>query len=793
VGRESTLDKLTNAINGLSAGGLILISGEPGVGKSRLVQSFALSSKRLVLTGNSHLATHSTPYQPLTQALRQALQHPDLWKGMRSIWLAEVSRLLPELKETFPDLPKPVDIASDQAQARLFTGITHIFEKLSLSSPLLLCLDDLHWADMATLNWLINVSTHRVNSPFIILATCRSEDITALADVHQAFRRMNRLVDIEISGLNEKAIAKILRMVELPELSEEIEPLTTRLVQATGGNTFFLLETIRLIQENEHTSVPQGSLPLSATVKEAIHRRLQKITPLGHQTLQAAAVLAPFIQPNFIKITSGRDDLELADALDELNSRQLLQPAGNGFEFSHELLRMVVYESLTPWRRLILHRRAAEAISSQSGQEELPLLTAIAKHFDSAGAYREAIRAYQRAATSAAAVYAYEEAIGHLKQACALLPEAEIEHDNYEFLHENLGKNLARLAKFQPARASFRDALNCIKPEDLLGRTRLHHQIANTYLKQLHYDKAEYHLQQAQSDLDNYEGKTEETWLQLWIDVQLNYQYLCFCLIKIERLDKLEPELAPVVSQFGRGDQQRRFAEQSILTTLHKEQYRPSEETLALIQSQLDSAISSGQPEYITISRFDLGSNLLHAGQLDLAEPLLLGALSGAEQICLNMVAARCLAFLVTLYRLKGDPERTAEFVDRAAEASQAVGSHHFYAHSLACQSWLNYRKGNWDRALPLAEKADNLFVKSNVPWTWLAKVLVMAIYSNTDRLSAAVESAHGMLAPGQQRLPAGLAQPLQEAVTYWKEGDAMATRRELQNSILAAKLIGYL
>jgi len=350
VGRESTLDKLTNAINGLSAGGLILISGEPGVGKSRLVQSFALSSKRLVLTGNSHLATHSTPYQPLTQALRQALQHPDLWKGMRSIWLAEVSRLLPELKETFPDLPKPVDIASDQAQARLFTGITHIFEKLSLSSPLLLCLDDLHWADMATLNWLINVSTHRVNSPFIILATCRSEDITALADVHQAFRRMNRLVDIEISGLNEKAIAKILRMVELPELSEEIEPLTTRLVQATGGNTFFLLETIRLIQENEHTSVPQGSLPLSATVKEAIHRRLQKITPLGHQTLQAAAVLAPFIQPNFIKLTSGRDDLELADALDELNSRQLLQPAGNGYEFSFLTSSIAAFLS-SPLRR----------------------------------------------------------------------------------------------------------------------------------------------------------------------------------------------------------------------------------------------------------------------------------------------------------------------------------------------------------------------------------------------------------------------------------------------------------
>jgi hypothetical protein len=68
-----------------------------------------------------------------------------------------------------------------------------------------------------------------------------------------------------------------------------------------------------------------------------------------------------------------------------------------------------------------------------------------------------------------------------------------------------------------------------------------------------------------------------------------------------------------------------------------------------------------------------------------------------------------------------------------------------------------------------------------------------MAIYSNTDRLSAAVESAHGMLAPGQQRLPAVLAQPLQAAVTYWKEGDAMATRRALQNSILAAKLIGYL
>ncbi|MEJ2267028.1 MAG: BTAD domain-containing putative transcriptional regulator, partial [Anaerolineales bacterium] len=124
VGRKKAWEALEDSYRRFQQGGLIFIRGEPGIGKSRLLQEFATSQDRLVLSGNSHASTQRLPYEPLTQALRQALSLPQLWVDIRPIWLSEAGRLLPELSDHFPDLPKVIEVEPDQAQARLYEALT---------------------------------------------------------------------------------------------------------------------------------------------------------------------------------------------------------------------------------------------------------------------------------------------------------------------------------------------------------------------------------------------------------------------------------------------------------------------------------------------------------------------------------------------------------------------------------------------------------------------------------------------------------------------------------------------
>lgn len=468
VGRDEALHALENAARRLASGGLILITGEAGVGKSRLLQSFALGGERMPLTGNSHRGSQSISYQPLVHALRQSLDAPHSWRRIRPIWLAEVGRLLPELSHIFPDLPGPLDVAPQEAQGRLLEAVTRCLFRLARERSILLCLDDLHWSDGATLRWLIDVSGRFPDSRLLIAATARLAEVQALADVKRAFRRVNRLVEIPLGGLAPAAIARALEEMELGLSEETLGDFAERLHSATGGNTFFVLETVRTLMESDRLQTPTDSLPLATTVEDAVHSRFETLTAVSQQLLQAAAVLSPDLEPDLLRHTAGRSDLEVVDALDELVARQLLREEDNGHRFSHDLVRNALYRDMSPWRRRLLHRRAAEAMRAEAADGQLYPLAALAQHFDAAAATREAVYAYQDAAAAAAAVYGYDQAIGHLQRALALLGETEVEWTQAADLYTSLGEMLAHVARFEDARAAFRKALAARSPDDPL-------------------------------------------------------------------------------------------------------------------------------------------------------------------------------------------------------------------------------------------------------------------------------------------------------------------------------------
>ena len=428
VGREAALRALHEAFQITRTGGLILILGEAGVGKTRLMREFVTQDSHTVLVGNNHATTKALPYRPLVQALRQALSHIQLWAEIPRLWLGELTPLLPELNDHFSGLPRPLEIKPEHAQARLIEALTQVILGLAPQSPpLILCLDDLHWADEATLSWLVSVPSRLADSSVCILGTCRQEEPDSVRSLRRAYRRAGLLTEVGLAGLSQQAINDILNQIPGYEFARE--KLVAHLAQTTGGNTFFILETLRVMLESGQMDVPLERQPLPKTVQETILTRLARLSPLARQILEAAAVLSPMLEPALIWETAGRTELEAADGLDELIRRQLLQEGEDGLAFRHDLLRIVVYEALTPWRRQALHRRTAEQLE-QHYQNELAssydmISGRIAIHFEQSGFSGKAIPYYLRAATAAQRVYALAEAYDYTEKGLAQLEKVE--------------------------------------------------------------------------------------------------------------------------------------------------------------------------------------------------------------------------------------------------------------------------------------------------------------------------------------------------------------------------------
>jgi len=217
VGRDGALRRLEQAYARARAGrgGVVLISGEAGIGKSRLMQDFAnhLRTQALVLAGAGQPGAQP-PYNPIAQALRAAVVN-DLrpWTSeLSEVWLAEVSRLLPELRTLHPHLPSPMTVEPDEARARLFEALCRF--TLALASgphPVLLCLDDLHWADGATLEWLAYLGRCLSGNRLLVIGTYRSEEAGAVAELRHPLSRLGILSELRLKGLNADAVLTLLR------------------------------------------------------------------------------------------------------------------------------------------------------------------------------------------------------------------------------------------------------------------------------------------------------------------------------------------------------------------------------------------------------------------------------------------------------------------------------------------------------------------------------------------------------------------------------------------------------
>ncbi|GBD08542.1 putative deoxycholate-binding periplasmic protein YgiS [Candidatus Thermoflexus japonica] len=420
VGREAALRQLQEAYDQARHGQrvVVFISGEAGIGKTRLLHEFAsrLPQDTLVLTIVGRRAGRDLPYAALVEGLRQLLPRVDPHgiPGLPST-LARFAVFHPELSSFISPSPPPSP-SSDQSPAAMISTFHTLLEALArMSAPLILCVDDAHNLDQYTEAWLHHWLASAPRYAALALITCRPEEMEALALLHEAAARHSALRSIALTGLGRSAVSALARHILGDQIRET--DLIDRLHQLTGGNPFFLLELLRSLVESGGKfpeDIRERALP--ATVELTLQQRLKRIPDVARRVLEAVSVLEADASFEAIVQTSGYTDEAVTSALDVLIAYGLLREAGSSYAFAHDLTREFTYHHMLHARRRLLHRRAARALQRLAPQKR----ATIAWHFQLGDEPEAAAHWWIKAGDAARHTHTYEEAIRCYERALAL-------------------------------------------------------------------------------------------------------------------------------------------------------------------------------------------------------------------------------------------------------------------------------------------------------------------------------------------------------------------------------------
>jgi tetratricopeptide (TPR) repeat protein len=422
VGRErelvALLDGLDDAIRG--HGRLYLVSGEPGIGKSRLAEELAVRARAAgahVLVGRCWEAAGAPAYWPWVQALRGHVREsePAALRSQLDAGAAELAQILPELRELLPGLPDPAPGESEGARFQLFDAAAAFLRSASQTRPLLLVLDDLHAADVPSLLLLQFVARELGSTHVLLLGAFRDVDPApppALTELLAELAREPVYRRLALSGLGEPDVAQYIELTAADIASSE---LVAALCRETEGNPLFVGETVRLLSLEGVRSDSTGELRLAIpqSVRDVIARRLAHLSERCNRVLVLAAVIGrEFALDALARLSSVSED-EVLEVLDEAMVARVVSdvPAVPGrLRFAHVLIRDTLYEGLTTARRVQLHRLAVEALEGLYGDDPGSHVAELAHHAIAGAEFQKGLRYAWSGGDRALELLAYEEA-----------------------------------------------------------------------------------------------------------------------------------------------------------------------------------------------------------------------------------------------------------------------------------------------------------------------------------------------------------------------------------------------
>ncbi len=423
VGRERELERLREAVDSAlnGRGSLQLLVGEPGIGKTRAAEelaTYARVSGARVYWGRCREDEGAPAYWPWVQAIRSYARDADpvalAWQ--LGAGAAEVAQLIPEVAEKL-DIEPASGSDSEEARFRLFDSVTSLLLAAARDRPIVIVLDDLHWADEPSLLLLRFAARELGSSGLLILGTYRDVE---LGRHHPLARVLGEISGIEGSAripLRGLSVAAVERYLEMTSGAPAPPGLAEAVQEQTDGNPFFVGEVVRLLA-SEGRLTGGGSvaeLQIPQGVREVVGRRLDRLSQETNDALRVAAVLGRDFDRELVWRVAQMSPEQLMTAAQEAIDERLVSDLGDGhYSFAHALVRDTLYEELSPPKRSALHERAGLAIEHTCGENVDERLGELAHHFLEAaprGDLAKAIDYAQRAGEQDMEQLAYEDAV----------------------------------------------------------------------------------------------------------------------------------------------------------------------------------------------------------------------------------------------------------------------------------------------------------------------------------------------------------------------------------------------
>lgn len=448
VGREAERAKLSHCLERAASGegSVVMIGGPAGVGKTRIAAEIcAQASRRSILTcmGSCYDREDSVPFIPFVEILEAALAQapsPEVFRRALGKDAGEMARLMPQLRQMFPDIPPPLEVSPEQSRRILFNAVLELIGRTALNTPMVLLLEDLHWADEGTLSLVNHLSRSIPKVPVMVIGTYRDNDLDpggSLARTLDELIHLHLVERIFLRGLPQNDVAEMIRALSGRNPPEALVRL---ICSNTEGNPFFVEELYRNLTERGQLTDSNGKfrrdlklveIDIPHSLRLVIGRHLAQLSEATLTMLNSAAVIGRSFTFELLETVTGEDAERLLDRVEEAEragmiSSTLDHPVAR-FQFAHELVRQAVIEGLSLPRRQRIHLRVANAIERLHADSIEDHANDLAYHLLQAGSASEdpgkTVRYLAIAAKREILQSAYDSAIRDLQNALKLLQQ----------------------------------------------------------------------------------------------------------------------------------------------------------------------------------------------------------------------------------------------------------------------------------------------------------------------------------------------------------------------------------
>ena len=823
IGREHEMSLLIAALREAvqGHGSVVVLTGEPGLGKTRLVlecrkhfMTWGSGRKCRWLEGRCASYTSATPYGLYQQLLAG-------WAGVtpdqsEALVRPAVQRALAEVNassDVFPPLARMMGLSPGSALGRMSPGELQrttfgawrsLVSRLVAAGPLVLVLEDLHWADPTSLRLTLELASLTAGRRLLILATTRPDAGPEVASVEGIAASSQPGRRISLTPLPESAERDLARSLIGDYASQQV--LDTVLSSA-HGNPLFLEERLSSLLETRILVHEQGMWRITGTaghaVPQALERlvrsRVDRLSPAARETICCACVLGAEFPLSLLSAVCGGS--ANSAALDELCAKEFMHPVDpvdtspdRLLRFHHALIQEATYKSLLRAERRMLHGRAAWALEAASQDRPAEVAAVLGRHFAAASEAERAVRYLELAGDHATEAFANDEAISVFRAALDVIQTSAMTEAAVELLAK-LANVLWRTGQRGGAREAFQRALQLARAEDRAGRllrAHLHIRLGRLEMADLRYRESATAFDVAEKllgpDPGHADAATAEEWLELMVDGRAGLAV---------HANEPEPALAaleavrPVLEASGNPARKCSFYLHLTLARVMRNRYRVTAADIAEMRKAMAAAADSDEEKDAAYATYFTGHLLWLYGDLAAAKDYQERALAMAERIGESILLRDSLLGLTLTALRRHETDEVRALAARALTMAGAEANQEYLATARACLAWVAWQ----DRCPAEVIKLSGQIASANAPsiyHRWVYLFPLIAVHLDTGQVAPAVAASRQLLDVAQQALPAELESALADSADAWEHGDLERSQDRLVTGLALARDLGY-